>query len=112
MNYFFTKYIVIEDILEKMDEMDLSDEERWYLASLIDSSLHHAILSEILSNLNADDKRLFIKHFNNNPGNEKLLEFLNERIDHIEDKIKKVTEDLRKEMHEDIKKAKKVKNAE
>ena len=106
MAYFYTKYIVIEELIEELHSLDLSDEERHHLASLVDSSLHHAILDEILSNLNDADKKIFLTKMNENPKDEKLMDFLNEKVENIEGKIKKVAEDLVVEMHKDIKEAK------
>ena len=103
---FYQKYISIESLVEELHSLDLSDEERHHLASLVDSSLHHAILDEILSNLNDVDKKIFLTKMNENPKDEKLMDFLNERVENIEGKIKKVAEDLVVEMHKDIKEAK------
>lgn len=107
--YFYAKYIVLESLIEELDLLDLSVEERYHLASLIDSSLTSAILDEILSNLDERDKRLFVDELKKDPQNEKLMEFLHERIGGIEDKIKKVADDLVKELYQDIKEAKRVK---
>lgn len=106
MKYFFSEYIVIESLLEQLHDMDLSEEERHHLASLIDSSLHHAILDEVLSNLSEGDKKLFLKMLDEDQEGEKLKGFLESRIDNIEEKVKKVSDDLVEEMHKDIKEAK------
>ncbi len=89
--------------------MDLPEKERHHLVSLADSILHHVILDEILSNLSEIDKKAFLYRFKENPEDEKIIEFLAERIDGIEDKIKQAADDLIKEMHKDLKGAKKVK---
>lgn len=109
MKYFYQKYVVMENLVAELHELDLSDEERQHLASLVDSSLHHAILDEILSNLNEEDKKLFLHELNKDPENEKLVDFLKEKIDNIEDKISKVSEGLIKEMHEDVRQVRKSK---
>ena len=106
MKYFYTKYIVIENLITELHSLGLSDEERGHLASLVDFSLHHAILDEILSNLKEEDKKLFIKMTSEDPENDKVMDFLKEKVEGIEEKIKKVSKDLIKEMHEDVKKAK------
>lgn len=105
---FYLKYIQIEQVLEELHELDLSNEERHHLASLFDSTLHNAILDEILSNLSERDKKLFIDEVNKDPQNEKLMDFLSERVENIEEKIKKVADDLVAEMHEDVRQAKKL----
>lgn len=108
MAIFYTKYIVIEDLITELHGLDLSDKERHHLATLVDSSLHHAILNEILNNLSEEDKREFLHQLNQDPENEKIMDFLKEKVDKIEDKIRHVSEELVKEMHEDIKGARKL----
>ena len=108
MSYFYSKYIVIEDLITELHGLDLSDEERHHLASLIDSQLHHAILDEILSNLTEADKKVFINKIKEDPESEDILDFLNEKIENIEGKISKVSDQLVKELHGDVKEAKKV----
>ncbi len=107
MSIFYQKYIVIENLVAELNDLNLSEEERAHLSALVDSSLHHAILDEILSNLNEEDKKTFLHLLNQDPENEKMVDFLNERIDNIEDKIRKVSTELVKEMHEDVKEVKK-----
>lgn len=109
MAYFYSRYIVIESLIEELHGMDLSEEERHHLTSLVDSSIHHVILDEILSNLSPEDKKVFLAKMSEDPENEKLMDFLSERIANVEDKIKFVSEQLIKELHKDIKKAKRVK---
>lgn len=108
MKYFYSKYIVIEFLIGELHSMDLSDEERHHLASLIDSSLHHAILDEILSNLSEENKREFLHQLNQDPENEKIMDFLKDKVENIEEKISSISEQLVKEMHKDVKEAKKV----
>ena len=108
MSYFYTKYIVIENLITELHDLDLSSEERLHLSSLVDSSLHNAVLDEILSNLKKEDQKLFLKMLSEDSSSEKMIEFLKDKVEGIEEKIKKVSEDLIKEMHEDVKKAKQV----
>lgn len=105
MKYFYSHLIEIKSVLEKLDKLDLHYEQKVHLTSLIDSSLHHTILDAILSHLNPQDKRVFIQHVTIGDHNE-IWKFLNEKIDGVEDKIKKVAEDLKIQLHEDINKAK------
>lgn len=114
MSYFYSHLVGIDSINFKLDEMDLSDEEKLQLAHLLDSSLHHTILDAILSQLSDRDKRVFINHLKEDDRDEqsssssKIWKFLNEKIDGVEDKIKKSAEDLKLKLHEDLKKANKL----
>lgn len=105
MKQFYSHLIEIESIIVELDKMDLTDEQKLHLAGLIDSSLHHTVLDAVLSELSDADKQIFLNHLKED-SHSKIWQFLNEKVDNIEDKIKKAAEDLVKEMHEDIKKAK------
>jgi len=106
MKFFYTKLVNIETLISNLDELDLSAGEKAHLANLVDSSLHSAILDEILSNLSPEDKKLFLEKLETEKDHDKILEFLNEKIENVEDRVKKVSEQLVSELHEDIKQAK------
>lgn len=106
MKYFYSHLIDIESIIVELDKLDLSKEQKIYLTSLIDSSLHHAILDAILSQLADPEKRVFMQHLTAGT-HDKIWKFLNDKVDGVEDKIKKVAQDLKVKLHEDVKKAKK-----
>lgn len=109
--FFYTKLITVEPLLIEMESLNLSQEEREHLSELIDSSLHHTILDQILSNLNEEDKRVFLMRLSKNPEDETLLEFLNQKVENIEDGIKKVSDELIAKMHKDLKTAKTLRNS-
>ena len=109
MKYFYSKYIIVESLVEEMHTLDLSDDERHHLAALVDSQLHHAILDEILSNLSEKDKELFLDQMNEDPENENIMDFLKGKVDNIEEKIRMISDKLVKELHSDVKEAKRIK---
>lgn len=98
---FYSRIIEIESLVVELDAMDLSEPERAHLASLIDSTLHHTILEKILSELSPADQQIFLEHLKNDD-HDKIWQHLNEKIDNIEEKIKQVSEGLKKELHGDI----------
>lgn len=104
MKQFYAHLIEIESIVIELDKMDLTKEQKIHLASLIDSTLHHTVLDIILSQLSDNDKRAFLHNLNENDHN-KIWKFLNEKVDNIEDKIKKAVEGLKVELHKDLKEA-------
>jgi hypothetical protein len=103
---FYSHLIETESLTIELDKLSLEDEQRLHLAKLIDSTLHHTILDAILSELSNNDKRLFIKYLEEDDDN-KIWQFLNNRIKNIEEKIKIAGEILKEEMHKDLSKAKK-----
>ena len=105
MKHFYSHLIEVESIIVELDKMGLSDREKLHLASLVDSSLHHIILDAVLSELSEEDKQKFLVHFKNND-HDKIWQLLNEKVDKIEEKIKTCADDLKKELHKDLKEAK------
>lgn len=108
MTYFYSNLITIESVLEELNSLELTGEQKTHLAALLDSSLHHTILDAILSELGDQEKRVFLESLNEDD-HVKIWGFLNEKVDNIEDKIKKAADDLKKELHKDLKKAKQTK---
>ena len=107
MKQWYSHLVEIESIIIELDQMDLSHEEKLHLAKLVDSSLHHTVLDAVLSELSDSDKRKFVSHLNEND-HDKIWKFLNEKVDNVEIKIKKVAEQLKQELAKDLKEAKKL----
>lgn len=99
--FFYSHLIDVESIIIELDKMDLSADDKLHLTQLIDSSLHHAILDAVFSELSDQDKRVLVNHLSKG-GHEKIWSFLQEKIENVEDKIKKVADDLTKELHKDM----------
>ncbi len=103
---FYLKLIETNILIEELNAMDLKPEEKAHLTSLIDSSLHHVIIDEVLSNLSEEDKKAFLKLLATEKNHDKVLDFLNSKVEGIEKKIKTVADNLVAELHEDITSAK------
>lgn len=106
MTFFYSHLIEIESVITQLDQMDLSKEEKLHLANLIDNTLHHSILDAIFSELSEKDKQIFVSHLQE--GKKDIIwKFLNEKVDKMEDKIKKTAADLIIKLHKDISEVKK-----
>lgn len=99
--YFYTHIVDTSTLSLELGGMDLTSKERLHLISLIDSSIHHEILDLILSELTPTDKKTFLHHLASED-HSKVWKFLNEKVDNIEEKIKKTAEGLKRELHKDI----------
>jgi hypothetical protein len=100
--YFYTHIIDTSILSLELGNMDLTSKERLHLISLIDSNIHHQILDLVLSELSESDKKTFLTNLASED-HDKVWEFLKGKVNNIEEKIKKTAEDLKKELHEDIK---------
>lgn len=101
---FYTHLVDIESIVVELDKLDLTDKQKLHLTTLIDSTLHHHILDTVLSELSEEDKHIFLEHLSKRD-HEKIWELLNSKVDRIEDKIKQAADELKQEIHKDIKEA-------
>lgn len=98
---FYTHLIEIESLIVELDKLDLTEEQKIHLAGLVDSSLHHTILDAVLSELSPEDKRVFLNYLNEDDHG-KIWQFLNNKVDNIEEKIKKTADDLKEELKRDL----------
>jgi hypothetical protein len=99
--YFYTHIIDTSTLSLELGEMDLTPKERLHLFSLIDFNIHHEILDLILSELKPNDKKTFLIHLASE-NHDKIWKFLRDKVDGIEEKIKKTADDIRNELHQDI----------
>lgn len=106
MKYFYSNLVQTESLIVALNDLELTEEQKIHLIGIIDSSLHHAILDAVLSELSEKDKKTFLEHMTEED-NDKIWKFLSGKIEHIEEKIKKAAEDLKTELHRDIKETKK-----
>lgn len=103
-SFFYSHLIEIESVITDLDKLELTPEQKAHLADLVDSSLHHTILDVVLSKLSPQDKKAFL-YCLKEEDHSKIWQFLNEKVDKIEDVIKGAVDDLKEELRKDIKKA-------
>ncbi|KKQ74120.1 MAG: hypothetical protein US96_C0040G0012 [Candidatus Woesebacteria bacterium GW2011_GWB1_38_5b] len=99
--HFYEEVVETSSISLALADMDLTHEERKHLIELVEDNLHHAILDAVLSELSDKDKEEFLILYARQD-DEKIWKLLRERVDNIEEKIKKTADDLKKELHRDI----------
>lgn len=100
--YFYSQIVDITSITIEIGNMEMEKEERLHLLSLAESSIHHAIIDKVLSELNENDKRKFIEHLHSD-NHDEIWKLLNEKIQNAENKIIKAAEDIKKALQKDIK---------
>lgn len=103
--HFYSHIIELDTVLFELNKLDISSSEKAHLVELVDSNLHQAILEEVLSHLNEEEKIAFLEHMAEERYSD-IWQLLEKRIDHVEDKIKKIAEEVKDELHEDINEAK------
>lgn len=104
--HFYTHLVETESLFIELEGVELSQDERSHLASVISANIHQSILNTILSELSPEDKKIFLYHLSLED-HDKIWEHLNEKAVDIEEKIKKAAEELKKSLKKDIEEVKK-----
>ena len=105
---FYDHLIKIEEITIELDKNNVSIEEKEEFISLIDETFQIQMLNLILDRLPAEFHEDFLEHFQKSPQDEKLINYLTEKIStNIEDLIKIEAEKIKKELLSEIRKSKK-----
>jgi hypothetical protein len=105
--FFYSHLIEITDISLKLKEVELSDDEKLHLTSLIEANIHSVVIDTVLSELSKEDKKTFLKNLVSND-HEKTWEHLKSRIGKLEDKITKAAAGLKEDLIKDVVEAKKL----
>lgn len=95
----------MESLNIELHKIELSEDEKHHLVLLMDSNIHQTVLNVVLSELQGNDKKIFLRHLSSG-NHDKVWAHLKEKIEDVENKIKKAADELIKELHEDIKKVK------
>jgi hypothetical protein len=105
MKHFYSHLIQFEELFIELDDLNLSQDEKHHLGKLIDSNLHHTVMDAVLSELKEEDKETFLRLVSSDK-HDKIWEHLIARVELIEEKIKKAADEIKKQLHEDIKEVK------
>jgi hypothetical protein len=100
-NHFYSHLLETDSLTIALDSLDLAEDERKHIMLLIESTLHHAIIDAILSELSPADKKTFIQLLESED-HAQTMNHLMDKVDNIEEKIKKAADELKKELHKDI----------
>lgn len=106
--FFYHDIVDVEWIGDELGTLSLSKEEKEELAAIAHLHLHEAILDVILTELSERDKKVFLANMHYDT-NEKTWKHLYDNIDKVEDKIVKISEDLKTQLKKDLTDAKGVK---
>lgn len=104
-SFFYDSLIEADSVFIALDELDISDEEKKELKKLARKQLHEAIVSAILNELSNRDKKIFLANLRYET-HDKIWKHLNSTVENIEDKITKAAQNLKEELHKDIRDAK------
>ena len=105
--FFYSHLIETTDISLKLTELELSEDEKVHLISLVEANIHSVIVDTVLSELSGGDKKTFLKNLVSSD-HKKTWEHLSSTIGKLEDKIRKSAKDLKDDLVTDLLEAKKL----
>lgn len=100
--HFYSHIIEIDSLIIELKNLKMSEDERLHLISLVEANIHTSIINTILSELDEEDKKIFLHHVANED-HTNIWDLLGQKIADVEDKIKEVTRILKQELYNDIK---------
>lgn len=106
MSHFYSHLIKVEPVLLKLEQLELSQEQKLHLTSLVDSTVHQTVLDLVLVKLDTEDKERFISMLEQEIEMEMLWEFINTKVDNAKEQIYHTIDQLIREFIEDIEESK------
>lgn len=100
--HFFSHLVEIQTIELELDNLTMEEHEKEELKNLIHENIYHAVLDAVLSELSEEDKKAFLEHLITSE-NDKIWNFINAKVEGIEEKIKKAAEDVKEQIKKDVK---------
>jgi len=77
---FFDNLLELDPINSSIKKVSSTKEEAIELWGVVDEIVHHRVFGCVLEHLPQEDHKEFLKMFHKSPGDEKLLEFLKDKI--------------------------------
>jgi Mg/Co/Ni transporter MgtE len=105
--FFYTHLIQITDVTIRLSELDLTEDQKNHLLSLMEANIHSAVIDTVLSELSKEDKKIFLQNLVSD-NHERIWEHLKSRIGKAEDKIAKVVKELEEDLIKDMLEAQKL----
>lgn len=105
--FFYSHLIETTDISLKLTEIELSEDEKIHLQSLIEANIHSVVIDTVLLELSKEDKKIFLRNLISND-HEKTWEHLKGRIGKAEEKIIKSVKNLKEDLIKDLLEAQKL----
>lgn len=87
MTIFYQQFLTLQNLENQLDSKDLEIQEKDQLMQIVISSLHHEVITLILSELPPHSHQIFLLLIKTEPENPKLWNWLEERITGIKEKI-------------------------
>ncbi len=99
---FWDKLIEIDDLQAEIEQYKLPRKEKTELLKVVYQTIDIRILDIVLSSLPKEKHQSFLDRLTKKPKHNKLLKFLKENVENIEDKIQNLAKEVKKEILEKL----------
>lgn len=106
MSVFYDHLTSLDELHQELLELNLPTKEHYNLVNLIDSTLHHEVLTICLDCLPMEHHENFILHFNQEPSDQEILVYLKQLDPEIENKIATRSTEVREKIKKHLKEVK------
>lgn len=90
--------IHLNDVYAEIERLEIKTKEKKELVKLVDETTHHKVFNTILKALDNRHHQSFLKKFHQAPHDPKVLSFLKDKIEDIEDVIQATSKKLKKSL--------------
>jgi hypothetical protein len=106
MSVFYDHLLEINDLDRELEELALDYHEKAHLLDILDSTLHHAVMDTILSEIPTHSHHEFLQNFAISPHDPAHLEFLVVHSPQIETKIRDKARRTKEKFRAEVRKVK------
>ncbi len=88
MKLFYDHLIIsIGPVYAEIEKLKVKNAQKKQLRQIVDETIHHTVLDTILNRLDKKHHKKFLRRFHASPHDQKTLEYLQDKIEDIEDQI-------------------------
>jgi len=102
MKFFYKRLVKIDEFDTIFEKHELALKEKEELVLMVKDTIHHRVVETVLTHLPEENHKEFLKTFTKKPHDEGILDVLKEKIEDIEEKIKKAVENVKTEILADL----------
>ena len=95
MKIFYDEIIQIGELMTHIQHLEIDTQEKEELAQMVDETVHHEMLSVILTHLPEEHHEEFLERFQAKPHDPNLLEYLKVKVEGIEEKLERAGAEIR-----------------
>lgn len=99
--HFYSHLVSIDSVLIEIGTLEVTYEEREHLRNMAESTIHYAIMSEVLEDLTPEERKVFLQHVMKGE-HDKVWKLFDKKVEKIEEKILRASDEIKSILLQDI----------